>query len=221
MNKSKGTSNIENLNYDVLKEIYENKEMLNYKQLCNRLEIDELTGNSKLKQLKELSGILKYKRIGQKYLITELCDKENYIPVLEKEFRERNPHFNIEKKYKNECGIYKIELGNEIYIGKSVNLYKRYEQHRYNSSTTGNRLLSNGGVMTLIQLCNNMSDKDVLKLEEFYIKFYSSLKCVKCVNKDFNILNSRRNNFTFEISNNDYEKVTTLLNENNINYVIK
>lgn len=74
--KSKSESNIDNLNYDVLKEIYENKEMLNYKQLCEKLGINVLAGSSKSKQLKELSGIMKYERQGQKYLITELCDKE-------------------------------------------------------------------------------------------------------------------------------------------------
>lgn len=69
-------TNIDNLNYEELENIYKNKELLNYKQLCQKLNIPVLTSNSKKKQLRELSAVFKHERRGQKYLITEICDKE-------------------------------------------------------------------------------------------------------------------------------------------------
>ena len=137
--KSKSESNIDNLNYDVLKEIYENKEMLNYKQLCERLGINVLTGNSKVKQLKELSGILKYERKGQKYLITELCDKEIvdmfnkrsiYIPYIQliltdifENLKKEELYFTY-KEILYELGMinknYKVLTGNNSYYNCQV-----------------------------------------------------------------------------------------------------
>lgn len=89
---SKSQSNINNLDYNELEKIYSNEELLNYKELCKRLNIKECAGNSKTKQLKELMGVCKFERIGQKYKIIEISDKETidlfnnrsiYIPYIQ------------------------------------------------------------------------------------------------------------------------------------------
>lgn len=89
---SKSQSNIATLDYKALQEIYNNHEELNYKELCNKLHIKEYAGNSKVKQLRELTGLCKYERKGHKYIITEISDKETidlfnnrsiYIPYIQ------------------------------------------------------------------------------------------------------------------------------------------
>lgn len=64
------------MNYDKLEELFNTKELLNYKELCEHLNIPELAGNSKKKQLRELNGLCVFERIGQKYKVIEICDKE-------------------------------------------------------------------------------------------------------------------------------------------------
>lgn len=66
MTGSKSQSNIEGLNYDELKKICDEKEMLNYKQLCERLDIPILNGTSKTKQIKEINTICKYEKNWKK-----------------------------------------------------------------------------------------------------------------------------------------------------------
>ena len=73
---SKSQSNIEGLNYDELKKICDNKEELSYSKLCKRINIKELSGNSKIKQIRELSGICKFTKEKNKYKFEEICEKE-------------------------------------------------------------------------------------------------------------------------------------------------
>ncbi len=89
---SKSKSNIDGLNYEELQKIYGNQEKLNYRELCKRINIEEKSGNSKIKQMRELSGVFKYKKDGYKFIITEICDREVvdlfnnrsiYIPYIE------------------------------------------------------------------------------------------------------------------------------------------
>lgn len=74
--RGKQTSNIQDLDYEALKELHESGEGVNYKELCRRLDIPILGGDSKKKQLKELTGVMKYEKEGIKFFITELCTHE-------------------------------------------------------------------------------------------------------------------------------------------------
>lgn len=158
---SKSKSNIEGLNYDELKKIFDNQEMLNYKQLCERLNIPILNGTSKTKQMRELLSVCKYEKIGRKYKVKELCDKEVldlfnnraiYLPyiqiLLSQEFEKYNKdelYFSMRELMKNigmfndnfkdisgkDC-YYKCSLIAQKYHLNTENLYK-FVSKGYNS----------------------------------------------------------------------------------------
>ncbi|EPB8173210.1 hypothetical protein ACRTAL_002387 [Clostridium perfringens] len=59
-----------------IKNLTEGMEIKNYKELCNILEIKVTDGNSKKKQLNELTTYCKYEKIGRKFIIKEIYDKQ-------------------------------------------------------------------------------------------------------------------------------------------------
>ena len=46
----------------------------NYKELCSAMEWKVVSGNSKIKQIKELESMCKYHKEGQKIIIEEIFD---------------------------------------------------------------------------------------------------------------------------------------------------
>lgn len=161
MNGSKSRSNIETIDYDKLKELCESGEKLFYNQMCEKLNIPVLAGSSKIKQMRELTGICKYEKIGRKYIIKELCDREVidlfnnrsiYIPyiqiLLSQEFEKYNKdelYFSIRelmeklgtfnhnfKAVSGRDSYYKCDIISKKYNINNGNLYK-FVTKGYNS----------------------------------------------------------------------------------------
>lgn len=61
-----------NYNFTALTELQESGELLNYKELCERLEIKCVDGNSKKKTLSDLEKVCSFEMVGKKYHITEV-----------------------------------------------------------------------------------------------------------------------------------------------------
>lgn len=59
-----------------IENLTEGMEIKNYKELCNILNIKVSDGNSKKKQLNELTTYCKYEKIGRKFIIKEIYDKQ-------------------------------------------------------------------------------------------------------------------------------------------------
>ena len=110
----------------------------NYKHLCEVLGIKYTkSADSKKAQLKEFERFVKYKKDGNKFIIEEIfkTPKEKIDNRGKSQGSRGNnfksiPGFNVEfKEYKSK-GIYKIHLGNTIYIGKTeVGFRSRFMQH--------------------------------------------------------------------------------------------
>lgn len=65
---------IETIDKEKLQMIADNKALLSYRELTNFLELPYLSGNSKDKQLNELSRVCKLEKIKTKYTVTEVYD---------------------------------------------------------------------------------------------------------------------------------------------------
>ena len=90
--KTKLESNIPNLDYGNLMKLKYDGNWVNYKQLCECLNIPYLTSNSKTKQLNELNAVCVIEKQGVKYKITEVRPKKEvllfnnrsvYLPYIE------------------------------------------------------------------------------------------------------------------------------------------
>jgi hypothetical protein len=91
--------------------------------------------------------------------------------------------------YPKEAGIYKLTCKNngKIYIGKSINLHKRLNQHRYRENNTKGRWYLENAIIKhgwnsfdveILEIFENFDKSknniELLELETFYIKKYNS-----------------------------------------------
>ena len=166
--------------------LVDNQSELNYRELTNFLELPYLRGNSKDKQLNELSKICKIEKNKTKYKITEIYDE-----IIDD--NRRKSHFseltNISKEDEHKSGVYKIQLDNDIYIGQTNDFKRRFYQHYYGQNIrykgfgadTG-KLLRNGGSFEVLEFEDNIEQR--LLKENYWVQYYSQ--------NGYNILNTEK-----------------------------
>ena len=166
--------------------LVDNKAKLSYRELTNYLEIPYLGGNSKEKQLSELSRICNIKKDKTKYEITEIYDK-----IIDE--NRRKSHFseltNISKEDEHKSGVYKIQLDNDIYIGQTNDFKRRFYQHYYGQNirykgfgADTEKLLRNGGSFEVLEFEDNVEQR--LLKENYWVQYYSQ--------NGYNILNTEK-----------------------------
>lgn len=166
--------------------LVDNQSELSYRELTNFLELPYLRGNSKDKQLSELSKICKIEKDKTKYKITEIYDE-----IIDD--NRRKSHFseltNISKEDEHKSGVYKIQLDNDIYIGQTNDFKRRFYQHYYGQNirykgfgTDTEKLLRNGGSFEVLEFEDNIEQR--LLKENYWVQYYSQ--------NGYNILNTEK-----------------------------
>lgn len=169
-----------------LQMLVDSQSELNYRELTNFLELPYLRGNSKDKQLSELSKICKIEKDKTKYKITEIYDE-----IIDD--NRRKSHFseltNISKEDEHKAGIYKIQLDNDIYIGQTNDFKRRFHQHYYGQNirykgfgADTEKLLKNGGSFKVLEFEDNIEQR--LLKENYWVQHYSQ--------NGYNILNTEK-----------------------------
>ena len=169
-----------------LQMLVDSQSELNYRELTNFLELPYLRGCSKDKQLSELSKICKIEKDKTKYKITEIYDE-----IIDD--NRRKSHFseltNISKEDEHKAGIYKIQLDNDIYIGQTNDLKRRFYQHYYGQNirykgfgADTEKLLRNGGSFEVLEFEDNVEQR--LLKENYWVQYYSQ--------NGYNILNTEK-----------------------------
>lgn len=206
--KTKLESNIPNLDYGNLMKLKYDGNWVNYKQLCECLNIPYLTSNSKTKQLNELESICEIKKQGTKYKILEVRPKKEV-------FKE----FDVEYNNRTKSGVYKIYKDNLIYIGQTTNFLNRFREHKYGDSEVSN-LIKNGGRLKIVAIENDLIIRK--QIEEKLIEKYSLNPKYNCLNKYLNrsiyTKKEKCKYLTIRINKSDIDKVKNLLDKNNIDY---
>ena len=166
--------------------LVDNQSELNYRELTNFLELPYLRGYSKDKQLNELSKICKIEKNKTRYKITEIYDE-----IIDD--NRRKSHFseltNISKEDEHKSGVYKIQLDNDIYIGQTNDLKRRFYQHYYGQNirykgfgADTEKLLRNGGSFEVLEFEDNVEQR--LLKENYWVQYYSQ--------NNYNILNTEK-----------------------------
>lgn len=166
--------------------LVDNQSELSYRELTNFLELPYLRGNSKDKQLSELSKICKIEKDKTKYKITEIYDE-----IIDD--NRRKSHFseltNISKEDEHKSGVYKIQLDNDIYIGQTNDFKRRFYQHYYGQNirykgfgADTEKLLRNGGSFEVLEFEDNIEQR--LLKENYWVQYYSQ--------NGYNILNTEK-----------------------------
>ena len=108
------------------------------------------------------------------------------------------------------CGIYKItyKRSNQVYIGQSVDIYRRWKQHifrdEYNSSF--HSLLQSEPQNFIFEIVEECLPSELSEKEKFWIKHYNSK------NKGFNLTSggSDGTHYNYEEIAEAYQKIRTL-----------
>ncbi len=226
--KNKSDSNITTLNYGVLSKLQESKDEVTYKQLCECLEIPYLSSNSKNKQLKELKSICDIEKNGTKFKIVEIRSNRDvgdrmYRYKVETDSRMINDNnFNVDFEQWNLGGVYKIKIGNCVYIGQTSNFRKRYLQHRkgYNKNSPTKQMLLDGATFEVLNIIEDKKER--IEKESQYIATYSDCIDIILVNKQRWYMSERKRNKNYfkniKVNSNQYDFVISLLEENKIDY---
>ena len=167
-----------------------------YRELCKLLEIKISAGSSKKAQIKEFNRFVKYHKEGNKFVIDEIYDEakdkidgrsisnKNKVKRLKK-----YENLNIrENEYKN-IGVYKIVLGNDIYIGSTIaGFRKRFQQHNSGYDELMQHtydLLQNGGRFEILYDMTDIEDEELIRMvEDEFIKRY-------LLDKQWNVINKK------------------------------
>ncbi len=179
----------------------------NYKELCKLLEIPIKTGNTKIKQEKELSEYIEYHKEGHKFIIDKIRDKplvRKYNNGKErKKFLVKYKNLHINKELYNSIGVYKITLDNDIYIGSTVSGFrKRFMKHRYSDNVLPTKnMLENGAIFEIIEICDGMTEPEIREIENIWIEYYKS-------KSEWNVINSNHAwSFTEKIKKHTFKNI--------------
>ena len=206
---------------DIIKEDIKYGIKMKYKDFAKMFHLEHKDGGSRALQIRQLKRLYDINIYNTLYTVIREYTEE------EKEIFQAKPtpsNFKILKKDKNRGGIYKIQLGNTIYIGQTKNLANRYNAHVNGQNQCDTKsLLLNGGTFELLEFEENQEDR--FFKENKYIKEYEELgykllnsKDVLYYGKNKKIKERAKNCCSITFNKSDLEKITKLLSDNNIDF---
>ena len=214
--------------------LYVGESIKNYKVLCQLLNQPVKAGSSRKAQLNDFKCYFDWEKDGNKFVITEIYRK----PLNKPDRRHlgnrtgkytvgNSSTYHVPMNLSDSNGVYKIQNGNDIYIGSTVvGFRKRYTQHYTNKGgfmPHTQKLLINGGIFEILWIApDNVSEKIIREKEQIFINQYKN-------NSKFNLINiddtvKIKGNHKREISHRkrvfideeNFEKALRLLENNNI-----
>ena len=163
-------------------------------------------------------------RIKKQYIIEELKPHDyNIIGIQPSKMNvsKFENQFQIPQKYIHKAGVYKIELNNDIYVGQTIDFYKRFMRHRHGFNNTTKEMLNNGAVMTMLEL----EDDKIKRFEKEATWSYHFLKQGFNMKNDFRVLYKNKKEFNdfsiLKIKKSQFEEAKKILFDNNIEFRIR
>ena len=206
-----------------MENLHEGMVIKNYKELCALLEIEVFGGNQKRSQMKDLETYCSYHRDGYKYIIDEVYETKKSRVVYHGIIY---PNLKIDFEDFTSIGVYKIQLGNKVYVGSTVEGFRaRFQGHYANYNTLPTKeMLRNGAEFTILEKCNGMTEPEVRSIENEWIRAYSE-------NPEYVLVNEREAHSNekkppkpkykrLKVHEEDYEELIRLIEENNLRVVL-
>ena len=190
-----------------------------YKHLCEVLEENVKTSNSKKAQLKEWERYFEYHKDGNKFIIDSIFN-------VEKEKIDNRSAGNNKGKFKNydklkisiseynNKGVYYILNNNDIYIGSTVAGFKQRFQSHYSGDVPcmkhTYKLLQDGGLFYILLDMSDIIDEELIRMVEREVIDYAES------DTGFNVINKIKGNAykNIEVKSDDYYAIIKLLSEN-------
>lgn len=231
-----------------IENLKEGMKIKNYRALCELLEEKTKAGNSKISQLREFERYFAYHKDKNAFIIDKIYNEPKqkiYGKGMSEGSRRNNvgrhkhikpiKGFNVPQEEWYSKGVYKIQLGNKIYIGSTITGFrKRFMEHLRGSRDmmhTYNLLKNGGEFSTLFVYDDNATEEEIRNKEQYYINLYSNNKEFKVINRRFEThviatkshkTKSCKTKYTnIKIDKCKINDIITFLNENNIKYISK
>lgn len=198
-----------------------------YIELCEYFGEDVKSGSSKTAQINRWRKYINFEKVSIKYLIREVYDTPLETPkpkrgvsAMNKVGDDRLQHFDVPYEDWHKSGIYKIYNAetNEIYIGQTKDFQKAFRTHWGNHDTLTYKLLHNGAIFSVVELCEDRSlrrDK-----QGDYVEMYRK-SGYYCVNLSDSVSIKENPWMKIMVRKADKNKIEELLQNNNIEYIIK
>lgn len=160
----------------------------NYKELCKVLEVKPLSGNSKKAQMRWFALHFTLEQIGYSFTVKEILTTE-VQPKPTRGGANNNierPNFKVDEDNWNSIGVYKIVLNRDIYIGSTIDGFRRrFLNHTYEySKSLAKNIIDNGGEFTIIKVCNDMDEPKIREIENKWINYYKNHSQWNLINKN-------------------------------------
>ena len=164
----------------------------NLKEICAKTGIEYKDNNNGRKAIiKQIERFYLLERDGNGYWIKEKYD----VPKDKIDNRKNNSghhrkkyysNFNISEENENKIGVYTIILDNKIYIGSTIVGFRhRFKEHiKYNNLLPTKNMLENGGIFTILEICDRLDEPTVRRIENQYIQEYRN-------NENWDVINKR------------------------------
>lgn len=211
-----------------IKNLKEGQVVKNYKELCLLIEEENLAGNSKKSQLKEFERFIKYHKEGNKFVIEEIYEEP--LEKIDNRGNKNGEKSNSYKKYNNlkitseednNYGVYYILKDNDIYIGSTIQGFrKRFQEHKNGYDKLMNHtyeLLQNGGEFHILYDMTGLEDETLVRMvENEYIQYFRNYT-------NYNVINHLKGSYSEKIKykrikvlESNYEKAMQLLINNGL-----
>lgn len=163
----------------------------NIRELCTKTGLEyKDSSDSRKAIIKEIERYYLLEKQGRGYLV-----KEKYnIPKEKIDNRKNNGgqgkkihnNLNISEEDENKTGVYAIILDKKIYIGSTIVGFRhRFKEHiKYNNLLPTKNMLENGGIFTILEICDRLDEPTVRRIENQYIQEYRN-------NENWDVINKR------------------------------
>lgn len=214
-----------------LENLHKGQVVKNYIELCKLLgeDVKCCAGQSKICQLKDFKRYFEWEKDGQKFIISDIYDKP--LPKIDRRCNNFLGHYTVkvgnylvQENDNNAIGVYKIQLNNMVYIGSTINGFrKRYVQHVKNRDgfmPHTQKMLENGATFEIIwKSIKNETEEQIRNMEQKYIDEYTI--------NGFDVVNIRKeviipgkkkkvHNRIIRVLETDYENALHILNKHGI-----
>lgn len=186
--------------------------------------VKQLKGYSRTKQIEWFSNHFDFDRDGHKYIIKKIL-RNDVLPMKDNRGGAYNecftPQFMVSDELYNSIGIYKIQHNNKIYIGSTINGFrKRYLQHISDFSTSNAKEIIDNGIFKILEVCDGKEEKYIRELEQVYINFYKKQREIVVLNsrKAYSYYPKKTKYKALLVDRKQYDNVMLLLTKQQIKY---
>lgn len=193
-----------------------------YKEMCCAIGIKCSKSGNKKTQVNELSRFFRFEKIkgSQNVVVCEIYDTPKEKMTVLRNNISKDKQFDVDFEDAQSPVVYKIQLGNVVYIGSTVDARQRYLQHKSEKSVLPKvkEMMDEGAIFSVL-FKYDLEDFELLRaIEQIYIDYYlNETQKYHCLNSksSFNFKAKNRKK-SIKVRAEDYKRAVEILKQSNV-----